>query len=363
MIPSPFGHRRAERFAQLLDEAEGARRRHTRTPYDEELSPLVAVAHASTEQLSTVAEQVTVDPAYRRRLRQRLLAVAHTQGIGTNVEDAQDYEPTVAPRRRIKLAVAVGATAGVLALSGVSTASGDAIPGDALYPVKRQTERAQLALAGSDVNRGQLYLGFARTRLTEAKAVAGSPESLDSALDDMDADTRSGVRLLSGSAVDRRDAELLDTVDTFVTEQRRTVVDLVTRLEGGSRTRALGSLELLDSAADRVAALRPALMCTSAGDGQVDTLGPVPQRCSALPDPARPGVSDKGSGKASRDARTSGRPSETGTPGSPSPSGLLPIDPTDPLGGTPSESPQESPGTGILDELGRLIDNLLGGGR
>lgn len=358
MIPSPFVHRRAERFAQLLDEAEGARRRHTRTPYDEELSPLVAVAHASVQRLSTVAEQVTVDPAYRRRLRQRLLAVAHTQGIGAS-EITHDPEPAVAPRRRVKLAVAVGAAAGVLALSGVSTASGDAIPGDTLYPVKRQTERAQLALAGSDVNRGQLYLGFARTRLSEAQAVATDPEALEAALDDMDADTRSGVRLLTGAAVDRRDPGVLNTVDGFVSEQRRKVVNLVTTLEGTSRTRALGSLEMLDSAADRVSALRPALLCTSETDRRADSLGPLPQRCSALPDPGRPGAGETGGDKASRDARTSDRPSESGKPGEGSPSGLLPLDPTDPLPG-PSGSPTKSPSSGILEELGRIIDNLLG---
>ncbi|MGH3646243.1 MAG: DUF5667 domain-containing protein [Micromonosporaceae bacterium] len=360
MIPSPFGHRRADRFAQLLDEAEGARRRHTRTPYDEELAPLVAVAHASAEQMSTLAEQVTVDPAYRRRLRQRLLAVAHTQGIGDTAEIAHEPEPTVAPRRRVKLAVAVGATAGVLALSGVSTASGDAIPGDTLYPVKRQTERAQLALAGSDVNRGQLYLGFARTRLSEARAIVDNPEALDAALDDMDSDTRNGVRLLTGAAVDRRDPEVLGTVDSFVSGQRRKVIDLVTRLDGTSRTRALSSLELLDSASDRVAALRPALLCTGESDRRTDTLGPLPQRCSALPDPGRPGAGATGGDKASRDTRTSDRPTESADPSKSSPDGLLPIDPTDPLPDEPSESPQRSPSSSILDELGRIIDNLLG---
>ncbi len=360
MIPNPLGHRRAERFAQLLDEAEGARRRHTRTSYDEELSPLVAVAHSSAEQMSTIAEQVTVDPAYRRRLRQRLLAVAHTQGIGATAEVGPEPEPAVAPRRRVKLAVAVGATAGVLALSGVSTASGDAIPGDALYSVKRQTERAQLALAGSDVNRGQLYLGFARTRLSEAEAVASNPDALESALDDMDSDTRGGVRLLTGAAVDRRDAAVLSTVESFVSGQRRKVVDLVTQLDGESRTRALSSLELLDQASERVSGLTPALLCTSETERHSDALGPVPQRCSALPDAGRPGVGT-GSDKASRDTRTSDKPgTEPGRPGDPSPGGLLPIDPTNPLPG-PSESPQKSPTAGILDELGRILDDLLGG--
>ena len=48
-----------------------------------------------------------------------------------------------------------------MAVSGMSAASENAMPGDALYGVKRSTERAQLALASSEVNRGQLFLDFA----------------------------------------------------------------------------------------------------------------------------------------------------------------------------------------------------------
>ena len=360
MIPNPMGRRRAERFAQLLDEAEGAPRRHIRSVHDEELTELVAVAHTSALQMSAVADQVTVDPAYRRRLRQRLLAVAHTQGIGTTAEHSHDIEPAVAPRRRrAKLAVAAGAAAGVLALSGVSSASGEAIPGDALYPVKRQTERAQLALAGSEVNKGQLYLGFARTRLREAQAVADDPNALRSALDDMDTDLRSGVRLLTGAAVARRDPEVLTTVDTFVTDQRRKVVDLVTGLQGESRGRALASLELLDKAADRSAGLRQSLLCTSDAGGYADSLGPVPQHCTAAPDPGNPAAGTTGSGGTSNDPGTSGSPSRGATrPGDPSPSGLLPINPRT---GAANPSPSKSPSSGILDELGKIIGDLLDG--
>jgi hypothetical protein len=324
--------------------------------HDEELNELVAVAQASAQHMATLADQVTVDPAYRRRLRQRLLAVAHTQGIGARAETSHDIEPAVAPRRRAKLAVAVGAAAGVLALSGMSSASGDANPGDALYPVKRQTE---LALAGSEVNKGQLYLGFARTRLREAQAVADDPAALASALDDMDTDLRSGVRLLTGAAVSRRDPEVLSIVDTFVSEQRRTMVDLVADLQGDSRERALNSLELLDQAADRSAELRQTLVCTSDGSGYADSLGPVPQHCSAAPDPGNPGASVKGSDGASRDSRTSDSPSRgTSRPGDPSPSGLLPINPST---GVTDPAPSDSSSSGILDELGKIIGDLLDG--
>ncbi len=64
-----------------------------------------------------------------------------------------------------------------MAVSGISAASENASPGDALYGVKRSTERAQLAMAGSDVTRGQLSLDFAQTRLTEAAAMPGDTDA------------------------------------------------------------------------------------------------------------------------------------------------------------------------------------------
>ncbi|MGH2604610.1 MAG: DUF5667 domain-containing protein, partial [Dehalococcoidia bacterium] len=265
VIPNPFDRRRAERFAQLLDEAQGARRRHSHRAEDETMSELVSVGHSVAEQLSTVADQVTVDSAYRRRLRQRLLAVAHTQGIGAAADERPDVEPVhheLRTGRGAKLAVAVGATAGVLALSGVSRASGDALPGEALYGVKRQTERAQLALAGSEVNKGQLHFGFARTRLAEAAALSDDPKSFDAALDDMDSDVRSGVSLLTTAAMQRRDNAPLDTVINFTAKQQHKLVDLVPGMQGESRARAISSLELLDTAGRRAADLRRSLLCT-----------------------------------------------------------------------------------------------------
>lgn len=323
------------------------------------MAELVSVARVAAEQLSTVADQVTVDSAYRRRLRQRLLAVGHTQGIGAAADERPDREPAhheLRTGRGAKLAVAAGATAGVLALSGVSSASGDALPGEALYGVKRQTERAQLALAGSEVNRGQLHLGFARTRLAEAVALAGDSKGLDAALGDMDRDVRTGVKLLNSAAAQRRDTAVLETVENFVTQQRPTLVDLVPRLDGASRKRALDSLELLDSAGRRAVELSSSLRCATEPDTRVDSLGPVPQRCGTLGAPDRPAAKGSAGDQASRGARTSDSPKQdTSTPGKPSPTGLLPTGPGD----APTDPPTSSPSDDILDELGRILGNLL----
>ena len=374
MIPNPFGRRRAERFAQLLDEAAGGRRHHTRTPYDDDIAELVAVAEQVRQRLSRVAEDIAVDDAYRNRLRQRLLAVAQTQGIGDSAADSESepvyHEHPVGARRRTKLAIAAGATIGILALSGVSTASGDSVPGEALYPVKRHTERAQLALAGSDLNRGRLYLSFAETRLKEAAAVTDDLEAFSAALDDMDSDTRMGVKLLHTAAVERQDAEVLNIVENFVVEHRRSVVDLITELDGKARERALSSLDLLDASAERAAALRQSLVCTAQTGTAEDNLGPIPQRCSAAPEPDQPAVDPDVSGTTAPGQTRSGRESTSAggvatTPGEASPSAEpseepeLPDDDAEEPGAD-SASPDRRTGISLLDELGRLIGELLG---
>jgi hypothetical protein len=69
---------------------------------------------------------------------------------------------------------------------GVAYASGEALPGDSLYGVKRGLERAALALTASSGGDTQLLLKFADRRLGEADELLqrGRPADLAQALDD-----------------------------------------------------------------------------------------------------------------------------------------------------------------------------------
>lgn len=60
-----------------------------------------------------------------------------------------------------------------LLMSGVwvSSAAAASLPGDVLYPLKRVTERVQLALTFSEMNRLWLHIQFAERRLAEVQAV------------------------------------------------------------------------------------------------------------------------------------------------------------------------------------------------
>ncbi|MGC4784159.1 DUF5667 domain-containing protein [Micromonospora zamorensis] len=280
-----FSRRRAERFAQLLDEANGARRHHVRSRVDGQLAPLVAVG----QQLTVDPPAVEVNPDFRTGLRAMLLATAEREGLGTAPAASEPTTTTTtrgrllpavtARRARARGAILIGIAAGAIAVSGISAASENAVPGDALYGMKRSTERAQLALASSDISRGQLFLDFARTRVGEAAKLRGDRIGYSAVLDDMDADTRQGVRLLTAAAVQRAEPGSLDTLNTFVSGQRRAVNGL---LDGGTRAdraRTQRSLVLLDTIRERSDALRAAIACGLPAPTASDTLGPNPSAC------------------------------------------------------------------------------------
>lgn len=288
-----FRRRRAERFAQLLDEAAAGRRGRVSAPDDDELSELVSVGR----RLSAVAPSVEVDPEFRTGLRAMLVATAQREGMGetaasgpkttSGIERATPLgsalgspRPARTGRRaRTRGAIIVGVAAGAIAVSGISAASEDAVPGDALYGMKRSTERAQLALASSDVNRGQLFLDFARTRVAEAAAVGGDSARFSAVLDDMDADTRDGARLLATSATEHDDEAPLDAIGVFVSDQREAVSSLLDATSAAERQRASASLALLDAIGKRADELRAALPCDGESSGDGDELGPRPAAC------------------------------------------------------------------------------------
>ena len=268
-----------ERFAELLDEA--GRRRHRRVDIDVDLVPLVETA----QRVATVPEP---EPSteFRDGLRTLLMATIAREGIGASeaakaalVAQTQPIRQLSAARPgRARVAVIVGVAIGALALSGVSLASTDSLPGDTLYSVKRSSEQAQLVLAGSDANRGHLHLEFAQSRLVEARQVDGG--ALSKVLAAMDDEAIEGSKLLFTSAMQNREASSIDAVLAFVTQQRSDLLRLVAdRPQADGKLRS--SLELLGQVEERANLLRAALLgaCTAA---TFDRLGPSPTCASGV---------------------------------------------------------------------------------
>lgn len=326
-----FDAGRAARFAQLLDGERGTGRHHRRSGGDDQLVELVQVGRL----LRSVPLPGTPDPGFRRDLRAMLIATAQREGIGVTAQPAADQQPRPgdqaerSAKARARGAIIIGIAAGALALSGVSVGSEDALPGDALYGVKRSTEQAQLALAGSDLSRAQLYLEFARTRLKEARAVRDSDGAFLEALRAMDDDTRQGVRLLLGAAMSRPDPAALDLVERFDAEQSLLLTE--SNFAAGTPAAQAAVSEsrlLLDRVRQRAVAVRAALSC-GGGVLTTDELGPVP--------------------------RTDCLGGSVVTMPSATPATVTPATVTPSAG--PSLGPQD---TGLLDELGRILGGLLG---
>lgn len=304
-----FDRRRsAERFAELLDETDG---RHHQA--DEHLAQLVAIGHS----LSAARPGVRIDPEFRTGLRAMLVATAERDGIGVTAKDAEEEPEAAVPARRLfgrriraRGVIVIGVATGAMAVSGISAASENAAPGDAFYPVKRSTERAQLAMAGSDVTKGQLSLAFARNRLGEAVALDGDSGAFRSALDDMDADTRQGVRLLTAAAVARRETSGLDHVDAFVRNQQALLTPALDRVGPANRERAVRSLSLLEGVRERSGAVRTGLACDAVlADPAADELGPLLAACKHG---SNDGIGRAARGQATKDAEQPGGSATSG---------------------------------------------------
>lgn len=348
MSVSLFHRRKSERFAELIDEAGGGRRHHTRSVEDDQFRSLVGL----TNRVAALPLTVEAHPEFRDGLRAMLMATIEREGIGaTATADAEDSGESVYPaelariearrsRRRARAfgALVTGLAAGVIALSGVSTASENSAPGDALYGFKRSTERAQLALTVSDAKRGQLDLDFAKTRLDEARAIRGDLSRFTKVMDEMDQETIEGVRLLTTEAMERRDGSPLDAIDAFTASQRQGLERLKRELTSGGYARAIEASALLSRVADRSAALRPLLQCGTAATGDADNLGPTPKltceagKLASDDPPARGGESPQPEVSSSADG--SGADFAGARPAVPTPGASVSTRPLNPSGGT-----------------------------
>lgn len=276
---TPVLNRREQRFAELVDEAG----RHRRTDLDPQLAPLVTLA-------TRLGESRPVAPLreeYRLGLWAMLSATMDREGLGaTAVIPAQRTQSgrtaTSSPshpsarRRRTRVAMLIGVT-GALALSGVSQASVNARPGDPLYSVKRSAERAQLALAGSDVARGKLLLDYASTRLHEARQVG--PELRSAVLADMNAQSIEGFRLLADAAVTRRSQAILAILDGLMQQRQADFATAGPALQADVRWSE--SEKVLNAENERRDELRQWLDHQCGPTLDSDRYGPKPTECTA----------------------------------------------------------------------------------
>lgn len=122
-------------------------------------------------------------PDFSAALRERLMAEADTALVPRDraVERRLTVPARTGERRDRRLAVAAGALAMVGATATVAVAAQSALPGDALYPVKRALEDAQAGVSVGEGAKGAALLDIAAGRLEEVSALAQRGTAEDTA--------------------------------------------------------------------------------------------------------------------------------------------------------------------------------------
>ena len=275
---------------------------------------------------------------FRAELRAQLVAVApRLVADGLAEQEAAGYRG--APQRRLHLRLAAGIrvavamlVVGALLLSGAVWLSRSALPGDALYGLKRAGEDAQLALAGDAESRARDLLGFAKTRADEVGQLLGQPSGaaagpqadgisaqqaslIRSTLGSADDDLRQASRLLGTQAVHDRSAGPLQILLQWAPGQQGRLQAAAARIPAGAlHQRAVQSADLVATAQARARALAANLHCSCVGDAGSDGLGPRPcAPCHVAP------AAGTGTGTTAPSTAPQHTPGGTGT--SPSPAG------------------------------------------
>lgn len=257
MISMGSARRRAEEFASLVDAAPGER------PAD--------ATQASYADLVALVSQMRAVPAPQPRpdfvadLRERLMAEADTAlaPTGSRLEISR---PEV--RRRDRRVAAIVGTAALLgAGTSVAVASQGALPGDALYPIKRALESAETSFEAGDDARGASMAQRASTRLAELQqlvANGGDPAAMADTLADFITQAKQAADLTLGSYESSRDPARVQELRDFSAESLQTMAELQPQLPSELQP-------LLDTAVSTLLAIdaRALESCPSCG-GPVD---------------------------------------------------------------------------------------------
>ena len=249
---------------------------------------------------------------FRAELRAQLVAVAPrliAEGVtaetsATPAATAAAQEKATRPERRSlrqALRIPVGRPLGIvtavvaifgLLLGGAVLLSRNALPGDALYGLKRAGENLQLATASGPTDKANDLLEFAANRVKEVDALladagarAGAPAApsgdtaslVASTLGSADSDVRQASRLLGNAAVRQHSAAPLTAMVTWSPRQITRLQGVLDRLAPGTvHDRATASLALVRAAQQRAGALAAVVACACMNQAHSDSLGPVP---------------------------------------------------------------------------------------
>jgi hypothetical protein len=343
--------RQAEQLEALLD---GRMSPDEAAP---ELRSLASLATRVQQEQPGASAQLTEDS--RLSMRERLLVDIAELEAPASERVAAATRPRV--RRAVtsaKAGLATGLASAMIGSAGVAMAAQEALPGDALYNLKKGTESVRMTLAGDSAQAGRLELRFAEERLEEVLAGIdrNSDHVLVVGLQEMDERSLSGAQRLVEIAERRGEDELLVEVDQFVERQSETLVEAFGRLPVQVRPYAEDSLGVLRQIrAELLAPVAAACDCEVTTAGEICDCGTQMVR-EVTSDPLpRPELDETLDDAATDDeARTGSDPS---TQEATSPLG----DATPSTDTTTSDSHELVPRLpGRLDDVGRTVNDTVG---
>lgn len=253
------------------------------------------------------------------------------------------------PSVRKRFGIVVTALAALAVLAGVAaTASRNALPGDALYGVKRATETTGGAFTFGDQASAARQLELARTRVDEIEDLVGrdtppDPATVTAAIDDFDRAASNGSRLMLSEDRSAGGSQLGD-LRTWASAQSGRIEQLRSSMPQPAVPEADHSIALLDRVLNRTEALRARTNCSDSGTDSVDDLGPLPSTGACLPESGSTSEpsqqagererTEPGTSSSSPESSSSTGSSESTSPSSPS--SERSTEPSQPLAPLPS---------------------------
>jgi hypothetical protein len=204
-MTSPFSVRkRAEEFAAFLDGGSPATSEHER------LGSLVTALREH--------EPAAPRPEFSTALRERLMTEA--ERVLTPGNASLRLPARTRGTRERRLVAAASALVLLGGTAGMAAAAQDALPGEALYPIKRGLENAEAGLSVSPAGKGRDLLRQADVRLVEVEGLLedGAPTAAPQIPGTLDAFTEqasAGADLLLSSFEETRDPATIAAVRVF----------------------------------------------------------------------------------------------------------------------------------------------------
>lgn len=244
---------------------------------------------AFAERLCADAAVVEVRPEFRSSLRSMLLTEAPAT-LTAPPSTATALKPSHRLRTgRRRMALATGLVSAILGLAGMVTASASALPGEALYPVKRTAERAELTFHRAPVERGEFHLELADRRLDEATRLLDRGPAYTElgvgVLEEFDQQAAAGSDALIKAYRDDNSRASIVTLNRFSAKAMRQLNALQSKLVDVTLPQVAQARERLSQIATMAARLCPDCdgntVASAASDSSPATTKPKPPRTTA----------------------------------------------------------------------------------